>query len=191
MSNALFLADIRTLRDRARKHIDDGAVSTDHSADRDIVLKLLNDSLATELVCVLRYQRHYFAARAIHSEAVAREFLDHSNEEQGHVDQIAERIVQLGGTPDLSPAGLLSRSQMEDVEGESLMSLIKDDLVAERITVGNYRDIIKHLGRHDPITRRMMEGILASEEEHASELADLLGDSPEESGPKPRASALD
>jgi bacterioferritin len=164
MPKTSFLTDIQTLRKRARQHIDEGSVTAGYSADREIVLKLLNDSLATELVCVLRYRRHYFMARGIHSQSVAQEFLDHSNEEQGHADQIAERIVQLGGAPDFAPEGLVSRSHAEYVEGDSLVSMIKEDLVAERTT-----------------TRRMMERILAVEEEHADELADLLVAFPEES----------
>jgi bacterioferritin len=124
------ITDIPTLRKRARQHIDDGSVTAGYSADREFVLKLLNDSLATELVCVLRYRRHHFMARGIHSQSVAQEFLDHSNEEQGHADQIAERIVQLGGAPDFSPDGLTKRSHAEYVEGNSLAGMIKEDLVA-------------------------------------------------------------
>lgn len=168
------LTDVSTLRKRARQHLDDGSVTAGYTADRDAVLKLLNASLATELVCVLRYRRHHFMARGIHSQSVAQEFLDHSNEEQGHADQIAERIVQLGGAPDFSPEGLSGRSHAEYVEGDTLVSMIKEDLVAERIAIDSYRDIIQYLGDQDPTTRRMMEGILAVEEEHADELADLL-----------------
>jgi bacterioferritin len=173
MSNTSFLTDIQTLRKRARQHIDEGSVTAGYSADREIVLKLLNDSLATELVCVLRYRRHHFTARGIHSQSVAQEFLDHSNEELGHADQIAG-IVQLGGAPDFAPDGLTSRSHAEYVEGDTLVSMIKEDLVAERIAIDSYRDIVQYLGENDPTTRRMMEGILAVEEEHADELADLL-----------------
>jgi len=168
------LTDVSTLRKRARQHLDDGSVTAGYTADRDAVLKLLNASLATELVCVLRYRRHHFMARGIHSQSVAQEFLDHSNEEQGHADQIAERIVQLGGAPNFSPDGLTGRSHAEYVEGDSLVSMIKEDLVAERIAIDSYRDIIQYLGDQDPTTRRMMEGILAVEEEHADDLADLL-----------------
>ncbi|MGH6624763.1 MAG: ferritin-like domain-containing protein [Burkholderiaceae bacterium] len=177
-----FLTDIKTLRARARQHIDEGSVTPGYAADREVVLKLLNDSLATELVCVLRYRRHYFMARGIHSQGVAAEFLAHSNEEQGHADQIAERIVQLGGEPDFAPDGLTSRSHAEYVEGSSLISMIKEDLVAERIAIDSYREIIQYLGEKDPTSRRLMEGILAVEEEHADELADLLVDLPDESG---------
>jgi bacterioferritin len=169
------------LRKRARQHIDEGSVTAGYSADREAVLKLLNDALATELVCVLRYRRHYFMARGIHSQSVAQEFLEHSNDEQGHADEIAERIVQLGGAPDFAPAGLVSRSHAEYVEGDSLTSMIKEDLVAERIAIDSYREIIQYLGERDPTSRRMMEGILAKEEEHADDLADLLVAFPEDS----------
>ena len=174
MPETSFLTDVQTLRKRARQHIDDGSVTAGYSADREVVLKLLNDSLATELVCVLRYRRHYFMARGIHSQSVAQEFLDHSNEELGHADQIAERIVQLGGEPEFDPKGLTSRSHAEYVEGDSLVSMIRENLVAERIAIDTYREIIQFLGMQDPTTRRMMEDILAVEEEHADELADLL-----------------
>jgi len=187
MPKTSLLTDIETLRTRARQHIEEGSVTAGYSADREIVLKLLNDSLATELVCVLRYRRHHFMAQGIHSQAVAQEFLDHSNEEQGHADQIAERIVQLGGAPDFAPDGLASRSHAEYVEGDSLVSMIKEDLVAERIAIDSYRDIIQYLGNQDPTTRRLMEAILAVEEQHADELAGLLETLPEEAEPKRRA----
>ncbi len=187
MSKTPFLTDIQTLRKRARRHIEEGSVTAGYSADREIVLKLLNDSLATELICVLRYRRHHFMARGIHSHSVAQEFLDHSNEEQGHADEIAERIVQLGGAPDFAPSGLESRSHAEYVEGHSLAIMIKEDLVAERIAIDSYRDIIKYLGEADPTTRRMMEAILAMEEEHADELAELLVALPNELPAKRRS----
>ncbi len=170
------MTDVETLRQRARQHIEEGAVTAGYSADRDTVLKLLNGALATEIVCVLRYRRHYFMARGIHSQGVAAEFLEHSNEEQGHADQIAERIVQLGGEPNFSPEGLVSRSHAEYVEGTTLADMIKEDLVAERIAIDSYRDIIQFLSDQDPTTRRLMESILAVEEEHADDLADLLQD---------------
>jgi len=173
-SKAPFLTDVKTLRDRARKHIDEGSVTAGYAADRDTVLKLLNDALATELVCTLRYRRHYFMARGIHSQSVAQEFLQHSNDEQAHADQIAERIVQLGGEPDFAPEGLATRSHAEYVEGTSLTSMIKEDLIAERIAIDSYREIVQYLGERDPTSRRMMEEILAKEEEHADDLADLL-----------------
>ncbi|MFL9858702.1 ferritin-like domain-containing protein [Paraburkholderia madseniana] len=175
MSQKPFLTDVQTLRKRARQHIDEGAVTAGYEADRETVLKLLNDSLATEIVCVLRYRRHHFMAKGPASKSVADEFLVHSNEEQGHADQIAERIVQLGGEPNFAPDGLVSRSHAEYVEGKSLVDMIKEDLVAERIAIDSYRDIIQYLGEKDPTTRRMMEGILAVEEEHADDMADLLG----------------
>jgi bacterioferritin len=187
MPKTAFPSDIQTLRKRARQHIEEGSVTAGYSADRESVLKLLNDSLATELVCVLRYRRHHFMAQGIHSQAVAQEFLDHSNEEQGHADQIAARIVQLGGAPDFAPEGLASRSHAEYVEGDSLVSMIKEDLVAERIAIDSYRDIIQYLGNEDPTTRRMMEAILAVEEEHADELAGLLETLPEEAEGKRRS----
>ena len=174
------LTDIEALRRNARQHVDDGAVTAGYSADRGAVLKLLNDSLATEIVCVLRYRRHHFMARGIHSQSVAAEFLTHSNEEQGHADQIAERIVQLGGEPDFSPESLAGRSHAEYVAGNSLIDMIRENLVAERIAIDSYRDAIAFLGQHDPTTLRMLEGILAVEEEHADELADLLQGLPAE-----------
>jgi bacterioferritin len=169
-----FLTDIKTLRERARQHIEQGAVTEGYSADRETVIKILNEALATEIVCVLRYKRHYFMANGIHAESVAAEFLQHANEEQGHADQIGQRIVQLGGAPNLNPDGLLSRSHAEYVEGETLLDMIKEDLVAERIAIDSYREIIQYLGNDDPTTRRMMEGILAMEEEHANDLVSLL-----------------
>jgi bacterioferritin len=174
------LTDVQTLRARARANIDEGAVTTGYSADRAAVLRLLDESLATELVCVLRYRRHHFMARGIHSQSVSEEFLAHSNDEQGHADEIAERIVQLGGEPDFAPASLAGRSHAEYVEGDTLSSMIREDLVAERIAIDSYREIIRYLGDQDPTTRRMMEGILAMEENHADELADLLVTVPEE-----------
>jgi bacterioferritin len=171
-----FLTDIKTLRERARKHIENGAVTEGYAADRKTVIKLLNDALATEIVCVLRYKRHYFMATGIHAESVAAEFLQHSNEEQGHADQIGARIVQLGGAPDLNPEGLLTRSHAEYVEGETLQDMIKEDLVAERIAIDSYRDLINYFGNDDPTSRRLMEEILAVEEEHADDLVSLLGE---------------
>jgi bacterioferritin len=168
------LSDVKTLRAQARKHIEEGAVTEGYEADRTKVIQLLNDSLATELVCVLRYRRHHFMARGIHSTAVAAEFLTHSNEEQGHADQIAERIVQLGGEPDFAPDSLTKRSHAEYVAGNSLADMIKENLVAERIAIDSYREIIQYIGEKDSTTRRMMEDILAVEEEHADDLSDLM-----------------
>ncbi|MGA7979906.1 MAG: ferritin-like domain-containing protein [Chromatiaceae bacterium] len=171
-----FLSDIKTLRERARKHIEDGAVTAGYRADRDQVVKLLNESLATELVCILRYKRHYFMAAGINADAVAQEFLQHANEEQMHADQIAGRIVQLKGEPNFNPEGLATRSHAEYVEGDSLVDMITEDLVAERIAIDSYGEMIRYIGDNDITTRRMLEGILAMEEEHADDLASLLED---------------
>ena len=174
VSDKPFLTDIKTLRERARRHIDQGAVTEGYSADRETVIKLLNEALATEIVCVLRYRRHHFMASGINAESVAAEFLQHAIEEQGHADLIAARIVQLGGAPNFSPEGLLTRSHAEYVEGETLLDMIKEDLVAERIAIDSYREMITYTGNDDPTTRRMLEGILAMEEEHADDLVSLL-----------------
>ena len=174
MADKPFLTDIKTLRDRARQHIENGAVTEGYSADRETVVKLLNEALATEIVCVLRYRRHYFMATGINAESVAAEFLQHSNEEQGHADQLAQRIVQLKGEPNFNPDGLLTRSHAEYAEGVSLIDMIKEDLVAERIAIDSYREMIAYFGNDDPTSRRMMEGILAMEEEHADDLVSLL-----------------
>jgi bacterioferritin len=169
-----FVSDITEIRRRARQHILDGAVTQAYRGDRETVIRVLNEAMATEIVCVLRYRRHYFMASGIHAQAVAQEFLEHSKEEQGHADQIAERIVQLGGAPDLNPAGLLTRSHAEYVEGGSLVEMIREDLVAERIAIDSYGEIIRYLGQDDPTSRRLMESILAVEEEHAEDLSTLL-----------------
>jgi bacterioferritin len=169
-----FLSDIRTLRQRARQHIEEGAVTPGYKADRPTVIRILNEALATEIVCVLRYKRHYFMASGINAQSVAQEFLQHANEEQTHADQIAQRIVQLGGEPNFSPEGLLTRSHAEYVEGGSLIDMIKEDLIAERIAIDSYREMIAYLDNDDPTTRRMLEGILSMEEEHADDLVTLL-----------------
>ena len=176
MADKPFLTDIKTLRERARKHIENGAVTEGYTADRETVVKLLNEALATEIVCVLRYKRHYFMAKGIHADSVAAEFLEHATDEQGHADQIAARIVQLGGAPNFNPEGLLTRSHAEYVEGDTLTDMIKEDLVAERIAIDSYRDMITYLGNDDPTSRRLMENILAVEEEHADDLVNLLGE---------------
>jgi bacterioferritin len=168
------LTDVQALRDRARQHISDGAVTAGYKADREIVLKLLNEALATEIVCVLRYRRHHFMAKGITSQSIADEFMVHSSEEQGHADQIAERIVQLGGEPDFSPQNLAGRSHAEYVEGATLQDMISEDLVAERIAIDSYRGMIQYFGDKDPTSRRLMEEILAKEEEHAEDLANLV-----------------
>lgn len=169
-----FLTDIKTLRERARQHIDDGAVTQGYAADRDTVLKLLNEAPATEIVCVLRYKRHYYMAKGVIAKNVAAEFLQHATEEQAHADRIAERIVQLNGEPNFSPEGLLTRSHAEYVEGNSLVEMIKEDLIAERIAIESYREMIAYLGGNDPTTQKMLKEILASEEGHAVDLVDLL-----------------
>ena len=174
MDQTVVLNDVQTLRKRARQHINHGAITSGYSADRETVLKQLNAALATELVCVLRYRRHHFMAKGIQSKSIADEFLVHSNEEQGHADLLAERIVQLGGEPDFSPEGLASRSHAEYVEGATLIDMIKEDLVAERIAIDSYREMVNYLGQEDSTTRRMLEEILAKEEEHADDLASLL-----------------
>jgi bacterioferritin len=169
-----FLTDIETLRKRARQHINQGPVTPGYGANVDVVVKLLNEALATEIVCTLRYKRHYFMAKGIHAESVAPEFLEHAKEEQGHADRIAERIVQLGGEPDFSPDGLATRSHAEYVEGTSLVDMIKEDLVAERIAIESYLEMIAYLEGRDPTTRRLLEEILATEEQHADDLSSLL-----------------
>jgi len=171
-----FLSDIQTLRKRAREHIAQGAVTPGYNADRSVVLRLLNEALATEIICVLRYKRHYFMAQGIHAEGVAAEFLEHANDEQQHADQIAARITQLGGAPDFSPEGLTTRSHAEYVEGDTLEEMIKEDLIAERIAIDSYREMIAYLAEADSTSRRMLEEILAKEEEHADDLANLLQD---------------
>ena len=169
-----FLSDIKTLRERARKHIMDGAVTAAYRANRGTVIKLLNEALATELVCVLRYKRHYFMATGINADTVAAEFLVHANEEQGHADLIAARIVQLKGEPDFNPEGLAMRSHAEYVAGDGLLDMIKEDLVAERIAIDSYGEMIQYIGDKDVTTRRMLEDILAMEEEHADDLSSML-----------------
>lgn len=169
-----FVADVESIRARARRHIENGAVTDGYRADRETVIRVLNEALATELVCVLRYKRHYYMASGIHSQAVAAEFLEHAKEEQEHADKLAERITQLDGEPNFSPEGLASRSHSQYVEGTSLIEMIREDLVAERIAIDSYNEIIRYLGEKDPTSRRVMEEILAKEEEHADDLKSLL-----------------
>ena len=169
-----FLSDIQELRRRARMHIEDGAVTSSYSADLPKVIAVMNEALATELVCVLRYKRHFFMATGIHATAVAAEFQEHAADEQGHADRIAERITQLGGAPNFNPEGLASRSHSQYIEGESLVDMIKEDLVAERIAIESYGEIVRFLGDRDITSRRLMEDILAVEEEHADDLKNLL-----------------
>ena len=176
MTDKPFLTDVKELRRRARQHIEDGAVTDSYRGDRETVIKLLNEALATEIVCVLRYKRHYFMAKGINADPIAAEFLQHATEEQGHADQIANRIVQLDGAPNFNPDGLLSRSHSEYVEGQTLIDMIKEDLVAERVAIDSYTEMIRYIGDNDITTRRMLESILAVEEEHADDLSSFLAD---------------
>jgi bacterioferritin len=168
------LTDVETIRSRARQDIESGAVTFGYGADRDEVVRLLNEALATEIVCYLRYKRHYFMADGIHAEPVAAEFLEHAQQEQQHADQIAGRIVQLGGKPDFSPDGLAARSHAQYVEGSSLKEMIRENLIAERIAIDSYREMAHYIGEKDPTTRRLLEEILATEEEHADDLVSLM-----------------
>lgn len=169
-----FLTDVQTLRERAREEIDKGPITDSYAADRPRVIQVCNEALATELVCVLRYRRHYFTASGINSEPVAQEFLTHAGEEQQHADQIAQRIVQLGGSPDFNPDTLTTRSHSEYDASDELIEMIKEDLVAERVAIASYLEIIQWLGDGDPTTRRMFESILQTEEEHADDMKNLL-----------------
>jgi bacterioferritin len=169
-----FVLDVKTIRDRARKHMEDGAVTGGNKADRKRVIEVLNEVLATELVCVLRYKRHYFMARGIHSESVKAEFLQHAGEEQQHADWIAERITQLGGAPNFNPEGITQRSHSEYDESANLEAMVRADLLAERIAIESYSEIVRWLANDDPTTRKMIEDILKMEEEHANDMADLL-----------------
>jgi bacterioferritin len=169
-----FLTDIKEIRQRARAHMMEGAVTAGYKADRAVVLRVLNDVLATEIVCVLRYKRHQYMASGIHAESVAKEFKQHAEEEQGHADMVAERIVQLDGEPNFSPDGLATRAHSQYVEGKTLTEMIREDLVAERIAIESYSEIIRFLGNDDPTTRLMMEKINAMEEEHAEDMKTLL-----------------
>lgn len=165
---------LEEIRARARQQIEDGAVTKDYSLDHDQVVRVLNEVLATEIVCVLRYQFHYFMATGIHSPAIAEEFREHAEEEQEHAGKIAARIKQLGGKPEMNPASVAKASHTEYKEGVSLADMIREDLVAERIVIETYRELTRYFGQKDPVSRRLMEDILANEEEHADELADML-----------------
>ena len=169
-----FLSDVNEQRRHAREHMEKGAVTEGYAANAAMVVKLLNEALATELVCVLRYKRHYFMAQGIHADPVAKEFLQHAIEEQAHADLIAARITQLCGEPDFNPEGLVFRSHSEYKEGSSLVDMVKEDLVAERIAIDSYGEMIRYIGDKDSTTRRMLEGILGTEEEHADDLAKIL-----------------
>jgi bacterioferritin len=169
-----FLSDIKELRRRARENMMRGSVTSDYKGDIDQAVDVLNAALATEIVCILRYKRHYYTAKGIAKDSVAGEFLQHANEEQQHADMIAERITQLGGDPDFNPEGLATRSHSEYKEGENLVDMIKENLVAERVAIESYREMVRFFGENDPTTRRMLEEILAVEEEHANDMVDLL-----------------
>ncbi|HEY3355140.1 MAG TPA: ferritin-like domain-containing protein [Polyangia bacterium] len=169
-----FKTDLETIRRRARENMMRGPVTDAYRADLERVLQVLNEVLATEVVCTLRYKNHYFMARGIHGETVAAEFLQHAREEQDHADRVAERISQLGGTPNYNPEGMLTRSHSEYRESKLLPEMLKEDLIAERIAVETYSEIVRWLGNDDPTSRQMMETILAKEEEHADDLASLL-----------------
>ena len=177
------LSDIQTLRKRARQNIEDGAVTAGYSADRGTVLRLLNEALATEIVCTLRYRRHYFMADGLQAESVKKEFLEHALEEQEHADQIAARIVQLDGEPNFDPRGLAERSHAEYVAGDSLEAMIREDLIAERVAIDSYKEMIAYIGPRDPTTKRMLEEILAKEEEHAEDLSSMLPAAPAQARP--------
>jgi bacterioferritin len=175
-----FVSDIKDIRKRARQHMSQGAITDGYKADREQVIKVLNEVLATEIVCTLRYKRHYYMADGFSSESVKQEFLEHAIDEQGHADLVAERITQLGGDPDFNPQTLASRSHAEYVEGTTLRSMVEEDLVAERIAVETYLEIARWLGTDDPTTRRVIENILQKEEEHAEDMSTLLGRLPSE-----------
>jgi bacterioferritin len=169
-----FVSDLKKIKERARAHMEQGAVTENYKADLKAVIKVLNDVLATEIVCVLRYKRHYFMAAGINSDGAKAEFLQHANEEQQHADWIATRITQLNGEPNFNPEGLSSRSHSEYAEGTDLTSMLKEDLFAERIAIESYAEIARWLGNDDSTTRKMIEDILKMEEEHAEDLKSLL-----------------
>jgi bacterioferritin len=169
-----FLTDMKEIQRRAREHVENGAVTPDYKGDLELAVRLLNEALATEIVCTLRYRSHHYMASGIHSQSVAAEFMEHAIEEQRHADMLAERIRQLNGKPNFSPEGLLTRSHAAFAEGSSLVDMIKEDLIAERIAIETYRELIRYFGVQDPTTRRMFEEILEAEEEHADDMATLL-----------------
>jgi bacterioferritin len=169
-----FVMDMQEIQRRAREHVMKGAVTPAYRGDVETAVRLLNEALATEIVCTLRYRRHHYMAAGIHYQAIADEFMEHANEEQVHADRIAERIRQLGGAPDFNPAGLLTRSHAQYAEGNSLVDMIKEDLIAERIAIESYLEMIRFFGDNDPTSRRLMEEILQQEEEHADDMATLL-----------------
>jgi len=178
-----FLTDVQTLRKRARQHIAEGAVTETYAGDPVTACKVLNDALATEIVCILRYKRHYFMAKGIHAGPVKAEFLEHAKDEERHADRIAERIVQLGGAPNFSPDGLASRSHSEYLEGETVAQMLQEDLVAERVAIDSYKEIAAYFAGFDTTSRRMVEEIQKDEEDHADDLADLLDQLPKNMKP--------
>jgi bacterioferritin len=169
-----FRIDLENIKRRAREHMDDGAVTETYGADRQAVLKVLNEVLATEIVCTLRYRNNYLVAQGIHAESIAAEFKQHAADEQDHADRVAGRIVQLGGEPDMNPTSLMTRSHSDYKTSGSLVEMLKENLVAERVAVSTYSEIVRWLGDRDTTTRRLMEELLAKEEEHADDLASLL-----------------
>lgn len=168
------MTDVRTLRERARNHVEQGAVTPDYPLNLEWAVGLLNEALATELVCVLRYKRHHYVASGLYAQSIAKEFREHAEEEMEHADELAKRIVQLGGKPNFSPVGMLERSHAEYIEGDSLREMIRENLVAERIAIESYREMIVAFGNEDPTTRTMLERILATEEEHAEDLSSMI-----------------
>jgi bacterioferritin len=168
------ISAVSALRERARAHIEDGAVTSSYPKDRATIIELLNEALATELVCVLRYKRHYYATKGIRAKVAAAEFLEHAQDEQQHADEIAQRIVQLGAIPDLNPSTLASRSHAEYDESMDLAGMLRANLIAERVAIESYKEMIAYVGERDPTTDRMLKEILAKEEEHAEDIADLL-----------------
>lgn len=174
MSKSPMTLDLEAIRRRAREHVENGAVTETYAADRETVIKLLNESLATELVCALRYKRHFYTATGIHASAVADEFAEHAREEEEHADRFAARIVELGGAPNFNPEGLASRAHSQYDESRSLLDMVKEDLIAERIAIETYGSIVRYLGEDDPTTRRIFEDVLAKEEEHAEDLVSIL-----------------
>jgi bacterioferritin len=169
-----FINNIEEIRQRARQQIADGPVTEDYQLNREQVISILNEALATEILCTLRYKFHYVMASGIHSQAIREEFLEHANEEQEHADRIADRIKQLGGKPEMNPGIISMMSYTDYKEGHSLADMIREDLIAERIAIETYREVVRYFGEKDPTSRVMMEDILSKEEEHADELSDLL-----------------
>jgi bacterioferritin len=174
MESAHFVSNLEEIRKNARQHIEQGAITEGYSIDKDTVIELLNTALATEIVCTLRYKQHYYMCQGLNAQSAAAEFLEHANQEQQHADQLAERIAQLGGEPDMNPGTLIKRSHSEFAPAGTIKEMVTENLVAERIAIDSYREMIEFLGDKDPTTRRMLEEILAVEEEHADDLADLL-----------------